>query len=557
MPRGISLDIYPLIHIVDTFVKTKVGLPPRQNSTISYDVWLQNGSAVARNIVLSAYLTSWNGHDWKYPNLPDMNVTLPAYSTVKVSSPPIRWTLGPKSFWWPNIPFREDHVAELHNIHFTIKDAGNALDTQTQRFGFVQFTEGANKYQVNGIDVFQFMDSTQEGMFTPDTKDGFGNAYAVTQGWLGGENGAKETWKKYLRLGINTFRVHSSAPTKAMLDAADEVGMMIVPESAIRGFSSPEEVWDPVYKPASVRAMIVTTRKHPSVARYSLGNEWFDFTRNDDISRQLIDAAVAEDDTRPLSYSGFRGADGVGRRYGTDGVHHAIIFAHYFELAPSDNEIRGVEETAWRPDDSYDVTKHNELIEIARNAITYRNNGYEVFGPWNINNYWPNFVSGASYDNKTYAGGSRNDVRPADRVDGVDGWGSPIVRFVQKAYHIFAAADLDLVRKTLGTERSIIRDGKVPALTPDSIATRKLVVFNNDLAKHTVRVLWELRWDSPTGEVVKSGITPGIHLNPAERAVTQIQFKVPKITSESRKLYFVLQTKVGGRVRFREDNYYF
>lgn len=67
---------------------------------------------------------------------------------------------------------------------------------------------------------------------------------------------AAETWSRYMRVGITSNRIHQSTPTQAMMDAADEVGFLLKPESPIRGCPGYEPcVPGPVF-PQSVTELV-------------------------------------------------------------------------------------------------------------------------------------------------------------------------------------------------------------------------------------------------------------------------------------------------------------
>ena len=544
IPRGAYLETYPEIHIVDACATPSVA-----NDTLTYDLWIANDTSVPHTLSIAAALSSWNpGTAWKYPAIPDKTVTLPPGVVTKVSGDVVRWALGRASYWWPNIPFRENYQATLHNLRFTLREGNASWDAKTQRFGFADYSEGPNYYKINGVRVFQFEDSTQEHMWSPGGLDGFQTSFTQLEGWGDGPNGAKETWRRYLRLGINSYRLHSSAAGETMLDAADEVGFMLVGESGIRGYAKPEESWDPVYKPAAEQAMARAYRSHPSVVRYSLDNEWAEATKNETTGRGLIDAIVAEDGRRLLSFSQDK-EPWVKKIVGSDGVHHGWALQHYHQPPPQTDGIAGVEEDLW----DRKGTNRNEMIGCARAAILDRQNNYVVFSPWNINNYWCNFVAGGSKDTGTVNPLWRNK----DRFDGLDGWGSNLIKFVQNCYSIYACADVDLIEHHLNTEDLIFDPAKAVSFEGKEQATRQMVMFNNSLSGHQMSIAWETHLDSPTGLLTATGETDPVRLEPGEHANPSIALPCPGTGGSPRMLYFVVKTKVDGTVQFSEDRYFF
>ena len=71
--------------------------------------------------------------------------------------------------------------------------------------------------------------------------------------------------RKLKELGCNAYRCSHGAPTRALLDACDRLGMLVMDEN--RHFESSDEVLD------QIRSLVVRDRNHPSVFMYSLFNE--------------------------------------------------------------------------------------------------------------------------------------------------------------------------------------------------------------------------------------------------------------------------------------------
>ena len=541
VPRGISLEIYPQAYVSDLVTMLSV-----MKDRLDYTVCLQNRSPVERRVTLHAVLSSASNAHWIYPAIADQSVTLPPLSGTKVAGS-VRWGLGLGSYWWPNIPFDENYRAQLHLLSIQVIENEATENVASQQFGFCEYGEGPSYYTINGVRIFEFMDSAQEHIWTVrGWPDGFQAAYQYLPAW-GDPSRACDTWKRYQRLGVNTFRIHNSAAGETMLEAADETGMMLVGESGLRGYEHPEEQWDYLYKRAAIEGMVRAYRAHPSIIRYSLDNEYPAVTKDPKIAAALIDAATAEDPTRPLSFSQDKDPrEGV--FYGSDGKAHAWVMQHYYQPHPTPTSIVGIEESHW----DRNGTTRNELIGCARDAILDRLRGYAVFGPWTLSNYWCNFVDGGSFDSGTV----NPKWKVKDRHDGVDGWNSDIIRFVQNCYSIYAAADVDLIQNHLNTEQAIFSDESVPVLKIGVVTLRALVVFNNSLASHAMSIVWTLRADSPQGRIIDQGETPTVAIAPGEHATPNVTLVIPQAAGML-KAYFVLETRVDGKVRFHEDRYYF
>jgi hypothetical protein len=115
---------------------------------------------------------------------------------------------------------------------------------------------------------------TQVGDVTTESQIGYYDAYATLPAFLpptGPGTGCPETWRRYMRCGINSNRVSCGLPTEYMMQAADETGFMLIPEAVTFGNNTCR--YNDIYHPQTVREMGLLCRNHPCVIRYSLGNE--------------------------------------------------------------------------------------------------------------------------------------------------------------------------------------------------------------------------------------------------------------------------------------------
>ncbi len=329
--KYVRIAVYPQIYIQDVFVK-----PSASRKSLSVDVWVHNRSKEDKKLVLDSKLTSWNKDNWQYPQIKPIQLSVGGNEVKKITAGPVAWNLGPKSYWWPNKPFKEDYVAKLHNLNLTVKDGDTVKHTKTQRFGFVQWGEGPNYYTVNGVRINQISDGTPEPAMSEY------DCYTTSPAFLpptGPGKGCPETWKKYMRLGICANRIHQSTPTEYMMDVTDEVGFMLVAETPIRGCQT--QKWTNIQPfNQAVKEMAIYGRNHPSVCRYSLLNEG-----TTEYVPGLIDAIVTVDNTRPLVFED----NTIGRPKQIDGKQgHAYAMIHYVKypnpqkLSPEWGNSRGI-----------------------------------------------------------------------------------------------------------------------------------------------------------------------------------------------------------------------
>ena len=534
--RSIRLVVLPAVHVESTLVHTSVA-----KWEFSCDVWIRNATDRPREIQVGAAFSSWNARTFNYPVVPSASVSVPAKGVAKVTLGPVPWNLGPESYWWPNIPFREDYLAQLHFVNISLAE-GSALRHQyPQRFGFVEHAEGPFYYTVNGVRVAGMSDGTTEGVLSH--YDSYGASAAFLPPTRPG-TGCPETWRRYMRVGININRLSCSPPTDTMMAAADEVGFMLIPEAPIWGNYLSH--YNPAFTPQTYHDLGLACRNHPCVARYSLANEVRE--RRDDPNRPwpwlaAIDDMREVDDTRPLV---FDSCQGLGRVQSVRGGH-AWLMQHYgqgFAQADAETGIFGMGECAWETDG---------MADFVRQALAMRLKDWAYFAPWCWINFWPNFLEGMNAELHAW---KHNDY--GDRRDGVDGWGSPIVQTVQWALHPYLVIDRGLLELN-PTIKENSKDGKVgwpyrlPVYEGEAKVERQIELFNNSLSTGNFTVKWAAHWDSPAGAVVAQGEAGPLKIEAGCHATQTVAFDAPNPEREDRTLYLVLESVKDGERVMRDE----
>ncbi len=530
----VRLVVLPAVYVSDVFVQPSVA-----KKQIACDVWISNSTRNVRRVELAGAFSAWNGKSWTYPAVPGREVEVPAGQTVKVTLAGIPWTLGSDSYWWPNIPFREDYAATLHWLNLSLREGGKTVAEKRQRFGFVEHGEGEFHYTVNGVRYTSFSDSNSYGQVgeydcwteTPCFQRPHGNV-----------KGCPETWRRYQRLGFNSMRLSTSVPTETMLDTADEAGYMLIPEGGSWGNRT--ATFHRQHFGRQLQDMIRVARNHPSVARYSICNEPREPRDANWVWRGAIDDAHAADATRPLVMETHH--QGTGRVEGLASGAHAFLIQHYdpIDKVGAGKGIRSMGESDWGTD---------LLGSFAVNARKYRQNDWAHFAPWSMVNFWPNLLEGMSHVRHPWKANNH-----ADRTDGVDGWNSPIVKFLQRSLHPYLIQDLGLLAENPGPPRGHEKgQAEWPYQFPSAVAGRSVErdvhVFNGGLAGNQVTLRWTARWDSATGsEAVKGGVIP-CEIEPGFHATKTIMFTVPRIEQDNRKLYLVLESILAGQSVFRSE----
>lgn len=101
--------------------------------------------------------------------------------------------------------------------------------------------------------------------------------------------------RKLQEMGCNAMRTSHNPPTPELLDASDELGMLVLDETRMLS-SNPEAL-------AQFENMIRRDRNHPSVFIWSMGNE--EMISATEIGHRLLSsmkqAAIKQDDSRPIT----------------------------------------------------------------------------------------------------------------------------------------------------------------------------------------------------------------------------------------------------------------
>ncbi len=532
----VRLAVYPAIYIADVFVRPSVS-----QRTLACDVWLANTANEPRTVTLRSSLAACGGQGWPYPTLPEQPVTLAAGARQKVTVS-AAWNLGPESYWWPNIPFREDYRATLHWLNLTVVEQGQPRHERRQRFGFVEHAEGPYYYTVNGVRYTSFSDSNSYGQV------GEYDCWTETpcfQPPHGSVLGCPETWRRYQRIGFNSMRLSTSVPTRYMLETADEAGYLLIPEGGSWGNGTSQ--FHAEHFATQLQETIRAVRNHPCVARYSLANESLSQNpeRPDNPWRGLIDAALEADDTRPLVFEVNPGI-GTGPFPGMN-RGHAHRMQHYDPIVKGGDHIRGMGECAWATDG---------MVPFGAMALQMRVNDWAHVAPWSWLNFWPNFLEGMSHERHPWKANNH-----ADRNDGADGWGSPAVTFVQRALHPYRVVDRGFLEanptRPAGTSGQVTWPPRVPRYRAGSRVSRSIEMFNGGLSGRVLGLQWQARWDAPDGELLSEGRIGPVEIEPGFHVTRSVEFPLPQTIQRQRALYLVLDSLQGDKSVFQEAGVYF
>ncbi len=432
--------MYPAVYVSDAFIRTSV-----TDQSLTYDVSVTNTSGSARTVTLGGTLASDNGETFNYPALPSRTVTVAARSTATVTVGPVAWSLGAASYWWPNVPYRQGYRAQLHRLSVQASTDDGRTSDATYRFGFRESTQNGEHYRLNGVRLNVRGDNLQGADYDRINNGGKGDAYDTLPGFLPpstGNGGWPQAVDNYQRLNYNVVRIHQEPASPYMLDTADELGLMIIDETAIRGSGRPQDFnAGRANMVAHARALVLRDRNHPAIIRWSQVNEpnggEFD---SEQFQRELYAAMNGADGTRPIIAE--LGTGGSPNQYPSMTQANFNLIPHYL-----DGFGRYGEQTwsvAGRPDGEgefiWPACNTKQGFEwFATATAAKRGKDASDIRPYTLLSAWASVIPGVRSTDFTPEEGGR----PIYGVDNLpDPWSNAQIQRVQAGFNPVAAIDL-------------------------------------------------------------------------------------------------------------------
>ena len=556
VPQGIYrsavLRAVPALHVLDAFVRTDVA-----GDKISVDVWVKNGGTAAASGSVDVALSSWSCDAVTYPKLSATPVSaLAPGKTVKVTVGPVTWGLGASSYWWPNVPYTKGYRAKLHVARVTVTpDAtgggAEAAHSLPFRFGFRQSKQNGAYYELNGIRVNFRGDNIQGANYDSiNFGKGTSDAFDLLPGFLppsGNNPGWPQAVDNYQRLNYNVNRIHQTPASPYMLDVADEMGFMIIDETAIRGSNNDQDFSAGVDNmTAHLDALIRRDRNHPAIIRWSQCNEpEGDNTNSTAFQQKLYDAAMAADDSRPISAdssisaspNGYPKADNF-----TSLEHYTNGFGAFTDkVAVTTSRPFGVGEFIWSADNS-----KAGLVWFGTSTMTLRQKDASDIRPYTLLSGWCSFVPGVKTTMMTIEQGGK----PLFGEDNLpDPWSNPSIVRIQRGFNPVAVADIAYWEANKSSDSSGAWPVSIEAVAKGTKLTRKLVVFNDTFSGTSIDVAWEMHAETADGTIADQGTTK-LDIPLGSRTTTSISVSTPASGSNA---VLVLQSSKNGQVIFRDD----
>jgi len=531
--RSAQLFICPPVVIRGIFVKTDV-----RNNQLRYEFELYNSSRQERETTVSARLTSHGEHLWAYPELPENTYKLKAREIRTLCFGPFGWTPGPDSYWRPNQPYRAGYRAILHTLSLQVDEA--LCDT---RFGFRELRQEGRYFTLNGIRLKFRGDNLQVANYDGIDHNGKGDAIDTLPGFLppgGNCPGWPGAVDNFLRLHYNVQREHMGPWTPYMIDVCDEMGLMLIGESACRWNEFDMDDGRGFHEVKCLKDIIKRDRNHPSIVRWSSKNEAQCVETEYHV--ELYDAIKSLDDTRPIfediiffdreAYNPSAFGELLQKddftwiehylTEGEDGQPYFSAIEHNDCLVPLDDRPYGIGEANWMRSST-----PAGLVWFATTTAILRAKGASDVRPYTLLSSWASCIPGCrTKDFLTEEG--RHPVYGEDNLP--NPFEHPGIRLLQLSCNPIFAMDYDFWHMNRKSNAFGAFPVTSPVLPCNSDITRKITVFNDDLSGESLELHWKLREGNPSNWIYQEGRIL-LDIPVAGMAETEIKFRTPEFNT--------------------------
>lgn len=235
--QSVSLIAWDALHVESVFVRTSV-----RRHSLHVTTTLCNAGDTARTMRLSHDLADRDGPAIA---LPSRRVTLGAGGRREVQTE-VAWAAP--HLWTLDDP-------HLYRLTTRVVEGEREVDRTATRFGFREVWTDGPRFVLNGVPV---------------------KLFATSGGSIDTWQAARDHLVRMKRAGVRCIRMHTQPWQEHILDAADEVGMLIVDEAAVYCYqqayaTGDERFWENYAE--HLRGLVRRDRNHPSLVMYSLENE--------------------------------------------------------------------------------------------------------------------------------------------------------------------------------------------------------------------------------------------------------------------------------------------
>jgi len=554
--RSAELLVYPEVYVRDIFVKTSV-----EKQELSCEVTVTNASDALRSITLKPALSSPQGTNWAYPTLSPISVTLlPGETKTLFGSAP--WELGSESFWFPNVPYTPGYRAVLHLLTVSLSENGAPVHKAAVRFGFRELRQVGRYYELNGTRVNFRGDNLQAANYDRIDNGGRGDAIDTLPGFLppSAENpGWPKAVDNFLRLNYNVQREHMCPWTPYMLDVCDEMGLMLIGESACRWEGFDMLNGRGYHEVKCLQDIIRRDRNHPSIVRWSSKNEAQ--CTDPAYHLELYEAIKALDDTRPIHEDYVYIPGGVlepdrvfplvKNKPDFTWIDHYLCYDAAGKPAFNTIDISDVIQPMDRP---FGMSEANwmrsstpaGLAWFAATIALGRARDASDLRPYVLLSSWVSSVPGVKTTD-LLTEEVRHPLYGEDNLP--DPWANPGIRLLQNACHPLFAMDYDfwwLNRRSDAFGHFPVVSPKLPA---KSRVTRNITVFNDEFSAGDILLRWDVREGSLSNWVCASGEVP-LSVAPGEHKTVPVTFPTPRYNSY---VFLTLTVVKNGEKRYTDS----
>jgi hypothetical protein len=273
---GVELRFVPELHVDDIFVKTSV-----TNKKLEAVVGIANSGGATRKV--QASLTVFDPDGVPVCTVEGAEAVAKPGETAEIV---LAKSWLAERLWSPSDP-------AIYTAEVQLKSGGQVLDSREQTFGYREFEIRGRDFYLNGVRTVLFRNSNLTSLGTPAAA---ANVFTEVR------NSVDNPY--------NCIRLHLGFNNRHLLDAADRVGMMTIPEASwnhINKFpSAKKHLWLPNTL-AYYRGWIKENRNRPSVIMWSLCNETYWDHRDPaelPIAKQILELVRDLDPTRPQQGDG-------------------------------------------------------------------------------------------------------------------------------------------------------------------------------------------------------------------------------------------------------------
>lgn len=292
--RHVHLYVKDMLHIAHNGIYGKPVLRPgtKNSWVVEVETEVENRSYETRSGTVHAAL--YDGDVCVAEAKPE-GITLPFTTTGTVRqklavSRPTRWDVD---------------CPKLYTLRVTVERDGEEVDADETRIGFRTFRVDAER-------GFFLNDRPLKIKGTCNHQDHAGVGVAVP------DSVQYYRIRRLKEMGTNAYRCSHNLPTKAVLDACDELGMIVMDEN--RRFESRDEVL------RYLDIMVKRDRNHPSVIFWSLFNEepLQNTPEGANIFRHMKSRVLHLDDTRLITGAINGSMEGAGLEMDVTGINYGL-----------------------------------------------------------------------------------------------------------------------------------------------------------------------------------------------------------------------------------------